>query len=100
MLFAVLNPRSHAHSRALTTHQFLWLVLLALLLSPQTILESTEICRLAFETLVVCKLKHRVGLQVIVEIFRFQLFVFVDAFELRTLQGFPLDLFLKFPMML
>ena len=100
MLFAVLDPRSHAHSRALTTHQFLWLVLLALLLSPQTILESTEICRLAFETLIVGELKHRVGLQVIVEIFRFQLFVFVDAFELGTLQGFPLDLFLKFPMML
>ena len=81
MLFAVLYPSTNANCRAFAAHQFLRFVLLAFLLSPQAILESSEIGCLAFEALIVGELEHRIHLQVIVEILRFELFVFVNAFE-------------------
>ena len=96
VLGAVLDTCSYADGRALTTDKILWLILLPLLLCLNTIFETSKISLLAFETLIICELKHGVFLEIVVVWTARVLILWelINFFMLSTIERFLFDVVL------
>jgi len=84
VFLAVLDSGADGDGRALGAHELLRFVLLALLLCAETVLHAAKVGGLALEALIVGEFEHCVFLQIVVPFF-LQLWVLIDAFELRSL---------------
>lgn len=57
----ILNTSTYTHSSALTTNQIFFLVILVVILGRFTILHTSKVGLIAFETLIVREALHRVA---------------------------------------
>jgi hypothetical protein len=84
MFLTILDTRTNTDSRALRAHKLLWLILLTLLLSAETVLHPSEIGNLALEALIVGQFEKSIFLKRPIVGFLLEPGVFVQALKLAS----------------